>query len=151
MQVTDNTVNQVVAEVFSTMLGIEAAPVPSHGPSHDGAWIAACIHISGSCAGSIVVQVPSAFGRRAAAAMFAADPASLGDGEIKDALGEVANMVAGALRLALPMPNQISLPSVAEGKDLSMRVPGSEVVLETWFAADGAEFQVTLLNRLPGK
>ena len=51
----------------------------------------------------------------------------------------------------LPMPNQISLPSVAEGKDLSMRVPGSEVVLETWFAADGAEFQVSLLNRLPGK
>jgi chemotaxis protein CheX len=151
MQVTDNTVNQVVSEVFSTMLGIEASPIPSSALAHEGTWIASCIHVTGSCAGSIVVQVPEPFGRRAAAAMFAAEPSALSNGEIKDALGEVANMVAGALRLALPMPNAISLPSVAEGRDLSMRVPGCEVVLETWFAAQGYEFQVTLLNRLPGK
>lgn len=150
MQVTDNTVNQVVSEVFSTMLGMEAAPLGGHSVAHDGSWIAACIHVTGSCAGSIVVQVPSPFARKAAAAMFASDPAALSDGEIKDAMGEVANMVAGALRLALPTPNAISLPSVSEGKDLSVRVPGCEVVLETWFTAQGSEFHVTLLNRLPG-
>jgi chemotaxis protein CheX len=151
MQVTDETVNQVVAEVFSTMLGIEVIPCGPRQATAGEICIAACVHVSGACSGSIVVRVPAAFGRRIASAMFAMDAADLGDGEVKDAMGEVANMVAGALRLALPTPNAISLPSVAEGRELSLRVPGSETVLEAWFGAEGADFAVSLLDRLPGK
>ena len=89
------------------------------------------------------------FGRRAAAAMFGSDAAALSDGEVKDALGEVANMVAGALRLALPTPNQISLPSVVEGRALSWRVPGCTMALETCFESEGSQIRVSLLDRLP--
>lgn len=149
MQVTDSTVHQVVAEVFSTMLGIEVTPADACRPAGEEVWVAACIHLTGACSGSIIVEVPSAFGRQAAGAMFGSDPASLGDGEVKDAIGEVANMVAGALRLALPTPNQISLPSVAEGRLLSCRVPGSQLALEACFVAGNDQFRVSLYDRLP--
>lgn len=149
MQVTDSTVQQVVAEVFSTMLGIEVVAANSCRAAGSGTWLAACIHLTGACTGSIIVEVPIDFGRRAAAAMFGSEPASLADGEVKDAMGEVANMVAGALRLALPTPNQISLPSVAEGRELSCSVPGSQLALEACFDVGETQFRVSLFDRLP--
>lgn len=149
MQVTDNTVNQVVAEVFSTMLGIEVVPAVSCSASPSATSLAACIHLTGACTGSIIVEVPDSFARKAASAMFGSDPSTLSESDVKDALGEVANMVAGALRLALPTPNQISLPSVSEGRSQSLRVPGCTIALETCFDSEGTQIRVSLLDRLP--
>lgn len=49
---------------------------------------------------------------RIACAMFDASPNDLGEFEVRDALGEVVNVVAGALKSSIKMESSLGIPSV---------------------------------------
>jgi chemotaxis protein CheX len=147
MRIETETLEQVVTEVLATMTGVVAFPVSDVRASTARRSVAACIHLTGAYTGAVVITMPEELGRRIAASMFAADPGALSDGEVMDAVGEIANMVAGSVRSALPMPNTISLPSVSEGTGLRMDVPGSVAVATTSFVVDGDVFDVVLSAR----
>lgn len=147
MRIETETLEQVVTEVLATMTGVVASPVSDVHASTARRSVAACIHLTGAYTGAVVITMPEELGRRIAASMFAADPGALSDGEVMDAVGEIANMVAGSVRSALPMPNTISLPSVSEGTGLRMDVPGSVAVATTAFVVDGDVFDVVLSAR----
>jgi chemotaxis protein CheX len=147
MRIETETLEQVVTEVLATMTGVVASPVCDARASTVRRSVAACIHLTGAYTGAVVITMPEELGRRIAASMFAADPSALSDGEVMDAVGEIANMVAGSVRSALPMPNAISLPSVSEGTGLRMDVPGSVAVATTAFVVDGDIFDVVLSAR----
>jgi chemotaxis protein CheX len=105
------------------------------------------INITGAWAGAVVLQVPEAVARRAAAVMFEldADVASLED--MQDAVGELTNMTGGNVKALLDGQCALSLPAVVEGRDYSVRVPGSEPVTRVSFDLEGEAFVVSLLTR----
>ena len=63
--------------------------------------------------------------------MFDTEAAS--DDEIRDALGEVANMTAGNVKALVESYCRLSLPMVAEGSELAISIPGSKVVAQANF------------------
>jgi chemotaxis protein CheX len=79
----------------------------------------------------VLVSCPEALAQRVAGVMFDTEAAS--DDEIRDALGEVANMTAGNVKALVESYCRLSLPMVAEGKELAISIPGSKVVAQATF------------------
>ena len=75
------------------------------------------------------------------------NPSEVHIDQIRDAMGELANMSAGSVKPLLPRPCQLSLPSVADGSDYTLTVPQGEVILETEFEFQGEGLCVALLQR----
>lgn len=48
--------------------------------------------------------------------------------DVRDSLGEIVNMIAGNFKALLPDGAAISMPSVVEGSDYTLRVRGGRIV-----------------------
>lgn len=93
---SDLTANldRAVDEVFRTMLGVECGPA-SENPETGGGTISAVIGLAGALSGSLVLQSGEAAARCMAGRMTGTEPEEV-DPMVRDAIGEIANMVAGA-------------------------------------------------------
>src|SRR4249919_3505553 len=131
MGVTVEDLGQIVTDIWTSMLGFpvesRSDPVEVNGSRN----LSASVQISGGWDGTVLVSCSEDLARRAAAAMFDAEEAS--DEEMRDALGEIANMTAGNVKSHIEAYCRLSLPMVAEGKELLISIPGSHVVAEAAF------------------
>lgn len=87
---------------------------PDHAPESRSTdpQVVASVAISGAWNGHVVVGATPYAARRLAAAMFAMDAASVGDDDLADAWGEIANILGGNVKGLLPEPSVLSLPQV---------------------------------------
>jgi chemotaxis protein CheX len=105
-----------VRQVFSTMVSVPTTVKPPHlkanpGPSYD---VSGIIGFSGEVVGSVVVS----FERSAAiklVAAFAGMEIAPESPDFADAIGELANMIAGSAKKDLGATASISVPSVIIG------------------------------------
>jgi chemotaxis protein CheX len=67
--------------------------------------------------------------------------------QIRDTVGELANMAAGSVKALLPQPTHISLPSVADGNDYDLTVRKGRVLLQCPFECEGERLLVSLIER----
>jgi CheY-specific phosphatase CheX len=145
MTVSTEDLGQIVTDIWTSMLGLpvqaRSTPVESNG-SRD---LSASVQISGGWEGTVLVSCSEDLARRAAAAMFDAEEAS--DEEMRDALGEIANMTAGNVKSHIEAYCRLSLPMVAEGKELLISIPGSHVVAEAAFDCDDDALSVEVYEK----
>jgi chemotaxis protein CheX len=103
-------------EVFSTMAGISATigkprlkelPVPTYD-------VSGIVGFSGDVVGSVVVSFPSPCALELVKA-FAGVELALTDTDFADAVGELANMIAGAAKKEFNLICSISVPSIIIG------------------------------------
>jgi CheY-specific phosphatase CheX len=148
MQYLEQEIISLTQYIWGTTLNLDAVPLDGaesatvHGRTLDGV-----INITGAWAGALVLQVPEHVARRAAAVMFEMDEAAATLEDMQDAIGELTNMTGGNVKALLEGQCQLSLPAVVEGRDYSIRVPGSEAVTRVAFDLDGQPFVVSLLTR----
>ncbi len=104
-------------EVFEAMVRIPLVlgePYLKNGVEQQFA-VSATIGISGTIAGTIVLGFPQQVAMEVAAALAGSPMTSL-DQDCVDALGEVANMIAGSAKSKFPAgSNTLSLPHVSVG------------------------------------
>lgn len=108
-----------VKDVFKTMLGTEiviSKPVLKAG--HEvNADVSAVIGLSGDAVGVVVLSFPTLTATRTASKFAGADM-GLNHEDFADALGELANMVAGGAKAKMDGLNvSISLPGVIVGRE----------------------------------
>jgi hypothetical protein len=77
-------------------------------------FLAATIELEGARPLVLLVLADTASAARLASAFFGQPPDELADDDVRDALGEVANMVAGQLKSALSPESDIGLPRVTQ-------------------------------------
>ena len=116
---------------------------PAAPPEYVTSWVS----ISGSWSGTITIGCSMAAARRAAAAMFGVTPEEASEEEVRDAMGEVANIIGGNLKGMLQGHSTLSLPTVADGADDSMHVPGSVAIQASRFESGGEPLVVTVFSR----
>lgn len=127
--------DDTVAEVFTTMLGLECVPAAKAAAE---TAVAARVEFSGALEGGCAVAFDRAAAAQFAAAMLgeAADEAMAGD-----AAGELCNMLAGGWKRRLRPPASgaaLSVPVVTRGEDS----PASDV--RQGYEFDGTQFAVGL-------
>lgn len=112
-------IREIVPNVFDMMLATPAVLTKDESPLPTGR-ISGTIGIAGeSVTGAIYLHLPEPLARSAACTMLG-DPTgqTIGDDETNDAVGELTNMVAGALKSALCDIERhcaVSTPSVIRG------------------------------------
>jgi CheY-specific phosphatase CheX len=123
---------QVVGSVFSTMMGIEAAPrahtllesIPS------GAMTAA-VGFGGAWNGVVLIHCLPRQACEFAAFFLGMPPPETVDSDVRDVWGEVANMIAGNLKCALRPGIHISVPTVIENSGSYVDLPAYRSGFET--------------------
>jgi CheY-specific phosphatase CheX len=144
----DDELDQTTTLVWSTMVGLPLRRV--NGPSTPGpgtnGHVTGLVNLEGAYEGALMVNCSMTLAARLASVMFATDTEADAS-DIRDAVGELANMVAGNIKAVLPHPSQIGLPVVAFGNDFSIRVLGGEVAGEVVYVSDEAPLAVTLVRR----
>lgn len=142
---------QVVADVFAAMLRqeIEETPVPADDRGAGEVHIDACVQITGAWQGTIVVETSPLFARRAAAAVFDLELDRVAPEDVHDALAELANMIGGNIKTLLPGPSALSLPSVTEGRDFLLRLPGTQLVQQADLRCGDETVRILICRKAP--
>ncbi len=122
MESLADAVREITQTIFVTVFDREAYDGAPPGDAELARAVASWVHISGAWDGSVLVQLPRPLALQLAGTMFASDPAAVTPEELRDAMGEIANMIGGNLKAVLPAPSRLSLPSHA------MEGLGGEVV-----------------------
>ena len=136
-------------DVFGTMVFRTLVPrAPIHGHQvNPAANVVATVALAGHRNGVVAFHSSFDAAREIAAAMLGL-PADQVNGELSDAMGEIANMVAGSFRTrlaAVEPTSMIAVPSVTIGSDFSTRFlcDGARVLCP--FTMDDRELVVELI------
>lgn len=148
MQYLEPEIISLTQYIWGATLNLDAVPHSEPvAPKAGGRTLDGVINITGAWAGALVLQVPEHVARRAAAVMFEVGESQATLEDMQDAVGELTNMTGGNVKALLEGHCFLSLPAVVEGRDYSIRVPGSEAVTRVAFDIDGEPFVVSLLTR----
>jgi chemotaxis protein CheX len=138
-------VDQIVETVFSTMVGVdlEKTGIASTAPA---GLMTAAVYLAGGWEGAILVQC---FPRQAcefAGGFLGLPPPRAVTDDVRDVLGELANMIAGNLKCILRPGIKLSVPSVVDGDGCSLRVCRGHVVFRSRFGTAKGPFWLTLIE-----
>jgi chemotaxis protein CheX len=109
--------DRAVEEVFSTMIGVGCSRTSSPHPT-DGIMIAALIGLAGAMSGTLVLQTEGPAAMRVSELMTGLAPTEV-DPTVRDAMGEMANMIAGAWKGYDPQLSSaclLSTPTIVVGR-----------------------------------
>ncbi|QDG51312.1 chemotaxis protein CheX [Persicimonas caeni] len=149
MQLTDADFEELIRSIWSIFAQpeLEAASHDALAEHASEMMITAVVHVTGEEDGSVVVECPSRMASRLAGALFGLEADELADDEVHDALGEVANMLGGNVKGLFPSGSQLSLPTVVEGREFKLDLPGTQVALCQTYVSDGLAIRFSLMDR----
>jgi len=135
-----------VEEVLETMLGAhcrrEEAPPPA-----EAEWVTAVVGLGGSLSGACVFRSGGSAACKLAARMTGMEFDAVDD-MVKDAVGEICNMLTGSWKSKVPELSArcgLSVPAVITGRDYRLHVQAPQFVLRHVYAFDDGCFEVTIL------
>ena len=107
--------------------------------------LTSALHLAGDWNGAVLLECSRSQACRFAGRFLSTDPPGTVDDDVRDVLGELANMIGGNLKCVLTRGIRISMPSVVDGSDYSMRVCGAEIHERIALGCDDGPFWVTVL------
>jgi chemotaxis protein CheX len=135
-----------VEEVFKMMLGMDcrrqAGPAPKSLQS-----VTAVVGFGGLLSGACLFKCDDSGAMKIAAAMTGMEFTDVDD-TVKDGIGEICNMLAGAWKGKVPdlaANCGLSIPAVITGRDYNLHVQAPEFKLIHAYQADDASFEVTII------
>jgi hypothetical protein len=139
------TVQAIAEEAWSALVGEDEPLVPLPGePPADA--LSAWVDVVGPWTGSVVLTTGSRTAADLCRALLGeAAPEPLDDEDVADAFGEMANVVGGNVKAALPGPSTLSLPEVGDGP--AVRDPADVVRLDVLWR--GQPLAISVQGALP--
>jgi chemotaxis protein CheX len=137
-----------VREVFGTMLGIQCSSMDDISfPSASGDSVTAVVGFGGILSGACVLHCDALTARHIAECMTAMEFDCV-DETVKDGMGEICNMLAGAWKSRIPETAThcaLSVPAVISGKDYRVHVQAPEFRLQRAYSFEGVQFDLTII------
>jgi chemotaxis protein CheX len=144
VEISPDELAQIVESVFATMLGLEAGKCGT--PWFPGGdRLTSAVHLAGEWNGAVLLECDRRQACRFAGRFLSIDLPETVDDVVRDVLGELVNMIGGNLKCVLTRGIRLSMPSVVDGSDYSLRVCGVEVRERLAFQCDEGIFWVTIL------
>ncbi len=135
-----------VEEVFHLMLGVDCrryqGPVVMEAES-----VTAVVGFGGLLSGACVFKSGSSTAMKVAAHMTGMEFEEIDD-TVKDGIGEICNMLAGAWKGKVPNLAAncgLSVPAVITGRDYNLHVQAPEFRLNHCYRFEDASFEVTII------
>jgi len=140
-------VRRIVEDVFRSMLDTQVKHCPEAGSPASGT-VTASVHFAGEWKGAVLLQCKPAQAFVFTSRLMAGVKPLRIDADVRDALGELANMLGGNLKSVLPTGVVLSMPSVVDGSDYAVHICGGNASDTVSFASDLGVFWVTLVQVL---
>lgn len=138
---------ELVDAIWTSMLDLSVSP--SNGGEyfvHEATSLTAGVQITGAWNGVVLLLPTEKFARRAASAMLGQPEAELDTVDVLDAVGELCNMIGGGIKSLLPGPSTLSLPSITQGTQYSVRLPKTRVVARFQFTCEKQPLEIRVLE-----
>jgi chemotaxis protein CheX len=136
-----------VREIFSTMVGVELSPSRiADTETTFRECVTAMVGLAGSYNGMISLSTPQRMAMAIASHMLGMDITRCDD-DVRDALGEVANMIGGSFKHHFVKDGhevRLSTPSVISGEEYVMTASSAPYTLSLMFALDADHFVVSV-------
>ena len=138
---------RIVQQIFQTMLRTEAETT-SGKPSLEPNRLTAQVHFQGAWHGTLSVQC-STNGAKQLARLFAGGQScdEFDFAECQDVIGELANIVAGNLKVMLPKGTQASYPETIEAAIVPAAEEEVSIQIQTFIPANRDSVSLTLAVR----
>lgn len=138
---------EITQTVFETMLGTTAHPVAEVIDKVPPALTAA-VYYAGDWKGALLLQCSLEQAIDWTSRLMSLPPSPALNDDVKDGLGELAIVLAGNLKAILPRGVGLSIPSVVEGTDYSLRICRSNPFEMLNFEDSIGPFRITLIEVL---
>jgi chemotaxis protein CheX len=145
MQVSNDDINTIVTEIWSSMLGLDVGPNGHSTTDPDTLRVAASVQITGAWNGAVEMQFTTDLARVLAEAMLGIPAHEASDEDVADVVGELANMAGGNLKTLAEGTCALSLPTVTEGRNLKTAYPGATIIADVGFECAGSPFKVAVV------
>ena len=133
---------KIIDSIFSTMMDVEVSVVDSPRAT-TGERVISSVHLDGAWNGAVSMQCNRRQACEFAGKVLCMDAPEEMDNDVRDAVGEIANMIGGNMKAAMGKDVRLSLPTVIDG-NYEMRICGS-VEHTVGFNYSGGDFWVTVL------
>ncbi|MGC1511965.1 MAG: chemotaxis protein CheX [Acidimicrobiales bacterium] len=148
MDIQEEDIIQIVSDIWTSMLGIDAEFVGAGGElKSESRMLSANVQISGDWEGVLTVLCAETLAGQFAGAMLEMDPDEIEGAEVHDAMGELANIAGGNLKALVDGHAKLSLPVVTGGLELAFSIPGSKVVSNLAFRSNGEIFTILIVAK----
>ena len=129
--------------VFFSMLNLEvqsgdAALLP------DSEIITAAVYYAGAWKGAVLLQCDQQQAREFTARLMKMPQPLEFDDDVRDAVGELVNILGGNLKPILPHGIALSMPSVIEGHPAALRICGHNPAIRLAFTSELGDFWLTV-------
>ena len=145
--VSDPTnLEESVTEVFQLMLGVDCSANACPPPSEDES-VTAVVGFGGALSGACVFRTGGSGAMVIAARMTGMEFTEIDD-TVKDAIGEICNMLAGSWKGKVPQLAAncgLSVPAVITGRNYKLHVQAPEFRLDRAYRFEDACFDVTII------
>ena len=136
-----------VEEVFHLMLGVNCRRYTGPAEAGEPESVTAVVGFGGLLSGACVFRSGSSAAMKIAAHMTGIEFQEVDD-TVKDGIGEICNMLAGAWKGKVPdlaANCGLSIPAVITGRDYNLHVQAPEFKLHHTYKFDDANFEVTII------
>jgi len=143
-EVSVDTLAQIVKSVFATMMGLEVSTSDTPFNPHRSR-LTSSVHLTGGWNGAVMFDCNAFQACQFAGLILGMDPPERVDDDVRDVLGELANMIGGNLKSVMAPGVRLSMPTVMLGNDYQERLCGFEVLERLGFQSGQGNFWVTVL------
>ena len=145
------TIAEVVESVWLSVFGVglERSEGNEEPCSAEDA-VTACVQISGAWDGVVSARFSGALAHHVAGFMFDMPAEATSSDEVRDALGEVVNIIGGRFKASLPGNSQLSLPWVTAGSAHSVEFPQCQLAERVLMRAAGGFVTVSVIAAARG-
>jgi chemotaxis protein CheX len=134
---------ELAESVFLNMLGLEVFPCSEELPE-DAGLITGAVYYAGAWQGAILLQCDHRQACEFTARLMGIPQPNRFDDDVRDAIGELVNILGGNLKPILPHGSAISMPSVVEGYPHSLRICGNNPLIRLAFQGEAGVFWITV-------
>jgi len=152
--ISQNSIEKANALFWEQMLAMQLYPVEQNSPEAANVRCIGSEHVVGSCdlsgvwSGRIEVRLSRGLALEATAAMLMQPVGQVLNSDILDATKEIANMIAGTLKSALPRPCTMTVPSAAlEAADFCI-LPRTHDSVSVFFCHAAGELMVRVWEQV---
>jgi CheY-specific phosphatase CheX len=130
VQIQREEIEQVAGSVFTAMMGLEMREAPASIVPEDAETLTAMVFLTGAWQGAVLVQCDPEDARQFAGCFLGEPAPEEVTSDVRDVLGEIANMIAGNFKCTLRPGIRVSVPSVVSGTDYTVRLCGTKLAAQ---------------------
>ena len=138
-------IRDIVSYVFTTMLGLNTEAVDLEW-KQDKRSITAAIYFAGTWKGAAMIECTREEAFAFTGILSGGPRPTELDESVRDAFGELANMVGGNLKAIMPRGVSLSMPMVVEGSDYLIWFSGGNIVSRMAFRCEIGTFWLFLIE-----